>query len=282
MRIALWTPDPLHAAYAENAPPFLGRYRDLLARVGIDAVGVPWSATPPAGIDGSLPLLAWGYHLDPAAWSAALDRWAAAGPVVNGTALLRCNTRKTNLAELARAGVPVVPTVYASRADREALAAAARTLGSGDLVVKPQVSAGGHRTFRLRPGEAPPEVVPDAMIQPFLPAVAGDGELSLFHFGGSPAHAVRKVAGPGEFRVQSHLGGTYAPFDPPADVREAALRALAAAPIPPVYARVDLVRGPDGLPLLMELEAIEPDLYLEHAPDGGLAFAEAVRTVLRA
>jgi hypothetical protein len=261
MRIALLAPDPLHADYAPYAAPFVERYRAVLARGGVEAVPVPWPEAPPPGIDRAIPILAWGYHLDPAGWLRAIDRWAAAVPLVNGAGVLRWNTRKTYLAGLARAGVPVVPTVFAERADVATLAAAARTLGTGDLVVKPQVSGGGHRTVRLRPGESPAEVLPDAMIQPFLPAVGGDGELSLFFFAGRFSHAVRKVAAAGEFRVQAHLGGIYTALEPPADALDVARRALAAAPGPVAYARV---------------EAIEPDLYLDFCPDGGAAWARAI------
>lgn len=289
MRIALLVPDPSDELYAPYAAPYVERYRAVLAAAGVEAVAVPWTASPPPGIEGAVPILAWGYHLQPSAWLAAIDRWAAAVPLVNGAGVLRWNTRKTYLRDLRRLHVPVVPTLFAERVDGAALAEARRTLGTEDVVVKPQVSGAGHRTWRLRPGESPPEAVIDAMIQPFLPEVGGEGELSLFYFGGSPAHAVRKVAAPGEFRVQAHLGGTFTPLEPPEDARTVADIAIhAAAQVLadlgledlPHYARIDLVRGRRAVPLVMEFEAIEPDLYLDFAPDGGRSWAEAIRCSL--
>jgi glutathione synthase/RimK-type ligase-like ATP-grasp enzyme len=279
MKIALLVPDPRDALYAPYATPYFEPYRAQFAGEGVDAIAVPWTGSPPAGIDGAVPMLAWGYHMDPPAWLTAIARWSAV-PLVNSPEVLRWNTRKTYLADLERAGVPIVPTVFAARADAEALAAAARRFGTEDIVVKPQVSAGGHRTVRLRPGEPPAEVVEDAMIQPFQAAVGGDGELSVFFFAGKFSHAVRKVAAAGEFRVQPSYGGRLSRFDPDAGVLATARRALAAAPHLPVYARVDLVRGADGRPLLMELEAIEPDIYLDLAPEGGRAWAKAIRLAL--
>jgi len=276
MKVALLTPDPGDTLYAPYAAPYVERYRAVLAAVGVEAIALPWTASPPPGIAGIVPLVAWGYHLHPAAWRAAIDRWAAAAPMVNAPEVLRWNTRKTYLDDLARAGVPVVPTLFVERADGAALEAAARRFGTGDLVVKPQVSGGGYRTFRLRTGESPADIVEDAMIQPFQPEVGGDGELSVFFFAGVYSHAVRKVAAAGEFRVQPHYGGRLTRFEPDAEVLAAGRRAVAAAPRPPAYARVDLVRGADGVPLLMELEAIEPDLYLDLAPEAGGAWVKAV------
>lgn len=275
MKIALLVPDPRDALYAPYATPYFGPYRALFAGEGVEAIAVPWTESPPAGIDGAVPMLAWGYHMDPPAWLRAIERWSAV-PLVNSPEVLRWNTRKTYLADLERAGIPIVPTVFAARADAESLAAAAREFGTGDLVVKPQISGGGHRTVRLRPGESPSAILPDAMIQPFLPAVGGDGELSVFFFGGAFSHAVRKVAAAGEFRVQPSYGGRLSRFVPDAGVLAAARLVLAAAPHPPAYARIDLVRGADGRPLLMELEAIEPDIYLDLAPEGGIAWARAI------
>ena len=281
MRVALLVPDPADDLYAPYAAPFLAGYVEALAGAGVEGIGVPWNAAPPAGLAGAVPLLAWGYHRDPPGWDRALDRWEAATRLVNAPGVLRWNTRKTYLLDLERAGVDIVPTRFAARADADALADAARAFGTGDLVVKPRISGGGYRTYRIRPGEAPPEVVEDAMIQPFQPAVGGDGEQSVLFLGGRFSHAVRKVAAAGEFRVQQAYGGVFTRFAPPADLAEAAARVMAAAPAPPVYARIDLVRGGDGRPLLMELEAIEPDLYLSLAPEAGPAWAAAIRDALR-
>lgn len=276
MKLAISTPDAREAEYAEYAAAFYERYRAVFARLDVETIASPWTAPLPDGIDALAPMLAWGYHLDVAKWLNSLKAWDARTILVNSAAALRWNTHKTYLTELAKAGVPVIPTVMAARADAATLARAAEELGADELVVKPQVSAAAHRTVRIKRGETPAEILPDAMIQPFLPEVGGDGELSVFYFGGRFSHAVRKVAAEGEFRVQPHYGGTLTVLTPPADVLATAELALAAAPVPVTYARIDLVRGAHGRPLLMEFEAIEPDLYFDLCPDGGLAYAQAV------
>jgi glutathione synthase/RimK-type ligase-like ATP-grasp enzyme len=120
------------------------------------------------------------------------------------------------------------------------------------------------------------------MIQPFIASVQDQGELSIFFFGGERGHAVRKVAAGGDFRVQREYGGAFTLAEPDADQLAVAQAALAAAPELPLYARVDLVRDAAGTPRLMELELVEPDLYLDFAPDAGAAFAARLAQRLRA
>ena len=108
-----------------------------------------------------------------------------------------------------------------------------------------------------------------------LPSVAAEGEYSLLLFDGEFSHAVVKRPKAGDYRVQPHLGGREKACVPPDGAIELAQRALAAAPAETTYARVDLIRGRDGDLKVIELELIEPSLWLEHAPDGA-SFAAAV------
>jgi glutathione synthase/RimK-type ligase-like ATP-grasp enzyme len=105
-----------------------------------------------------------------------------------------------------------------------------------------------------------------AMIQPFLPSLEAEGELSLIYIEGEFSHAVRKRPTPGDFRVQSIWGGTMAPAEAETRHVEVAERALGQLDEPPLYARVDLVTDLDGNPALIELELIEPNLYLSTDP----------------
>jgi glutathione synthase/RimK-type ligase-like ATP-grasp enzyme len=114
------------------------------------------------------------------------------------------------------------------------------------------------------------------LIQPFQKAIEGDGEYSLMLFGGRFSHAIVKRPKAGDFRVQPHLGGRDEPCDPPEGAIDLARTALAAAPAPATYARVDIIRDNDGELRIMELELIEPALFLHHSPDRGAAFASAV------
>lgn len=280
-RIALLTP-AADNPYVRIWRPAYDRLAAALEAGGMDVVARDWREADRVEADAVLPLLAWGYHQAAADWAAMLDTLEAAGTrVLNPVSVLRWNTRKTYLAELDEAGVPTVPTIFVERATQALVDEARQLLGVDELVVKPQVSAGSHQTLRLGIGQ-PLDGGPSgaAMIQPFLPAVAGEGELSLLFFGGVFSHAVGKVAQGGDFRVQPQFGARIGAIRPSDEAMEVAGLALGAMDVAPTYARIDLIRGLDGALRLMELEAIEPDLYLEHAADGGAAFAAAVKRAL--
>jgi glutathione synthase/RimK-type ligase-like ATP-grasp enzyme len=281
MRLLVLTPALDEPRFAAIASIWLDRLSAALEPSGVRLEPRPW--TDPGdldGFDGVTTLLAWGYHQAQPAWDQLLANLADAGvPVVNGVDTLRWNTRKTYLAQLEAAGAPVVPTLFVNALDEAAVEQAHERFGD-EIIVKPQVSGGAFATLRvsrgdafdgLRDGPSGP-----AMLQPFMPAVVGEGELSLLYFNGEFSHAVGKVAQPGDFRVQSQHGGAYGAITPPPEAISAARRVLAAADRNLTYARIDLIRDPKGQLRLMELEAIEPDLYLEHAPDGGAAFARAM------
>lgn len=259
--------------YAAVAPEYLAPYGPAFAGRRLELRPRPWDQGPGDGV-ATLAFFAWGYHLDVARWEAVLAAWPADRLLFNPPALLAWNTRKTYLSELAAQGIPIVPSRF-SPCDSATVTAAFAAFGRDELVAKPQVSGGAWQTVRLKPGDPVPPM-PDAILQPFLPAVGGEGELSFLFIGGIFSHAVRKVAAPGDFRIQPQFGGTLTSFDPdPAD-RALAERVLAAAPAPPLYARIDLIRLPDGQLALMELEAIEPDLYVDHGDDVAGKLADAL------
>ena len=114
------------------------------------------------------------------------------------------------------------------------------------------------------------------IVQPLIEEIATEGEFSLMLFDGEFSHAVVKRPKVGDFRVQPHLGGTTVGCGPPAGGVALAQAALAAAPVKATYARVDMVPDGSGNLMIMELELVEPALFLDHAPDGGTTFARAV------
>ena len=277
MRVAILTPAPdfweaWDWAYDVEAA--------VLQRAGIAVEPRPWSqAGDLTQFDLVMPLVAWGYHAEPARWHELLDQLESEQVrVSNPVPLLRWNSDKRYLAELGQKGVAVIPTRLAERFDEAALAEARSEFG-GELVIKPPVSAsadGAHRLGRHDP-------VPEAsrgramMIQPFLGSVAEEGEYSIMLFGGVFSHSIVKRPKAGDYRVQPHLGGTEQPCAPPPGSVELAKAALAAAPAEATYARVDLIRDGAGELAIIELELIEPSLWLQHAPDKGASFASAVR-----
>lgn len=274
----LFTPDSTWDQFRDVWEARVATYRDLLAPHGIEIEPVSWTDARPTRP--ALALLAWGYHLQPVRWETLLAMWGEDVPLINAPALLKWNSDKRYLDELAGKGVPVVPTRFVGQADADALAEARAAFGAEELVVKPRVSAAASYTSRVGPNDPAPNLA-DAMIQSFVPSVQTTGELSVFFFEGRRAHAVRKVAAPGDFRVQREYGGLFAPAEPSEAERRVAETALASLPTLPFYARVDMVPDAAGAPQVMEIELIEPDLYLDLAPDRGERFAQALARKLK-
>ncbi|MEO8618122.1 MAG: hypothetical protein ABI412_02040 [Sphingomicrobium sp.] len=249
-----------------------------LERGGIAPIARPWTEAGAFDADIVLPLVAWGYHADPSRWHALLDRLEFDGATVaNPVSALRWNSDKKYLIELERNGVATIPTRFVEALDAAAIADAQRDLGA-DLVIKPPVSAAADGIYRIGADDDIPASAlgQPTMIQPFLPSVMNEGEYSILMFDGKFSHAVVKRPKSGDYRVQPHLGGQEQPCTPPDGAIALAEAALAVAPEPVAYARVDMVRGSDGALKVIELELIEPSLWLEHAPDGGASFVAAI------
>lgn len=256
-----------------------------LADAGAEVTPIVWSEPfDAAGFDLVLPLVAWGYHKRFDHWMKVLDRLEEQrARVRNPIPLLRWNGDKNYLAELYERGVPVVPTEVAESLDQGSLATVRAHFGCADLVVKPPVSASAYLTFRIGEGEPIPDPVRGRrmMVQPWLESITKTGEWSLLFFDGELSHALSKVPVAGDFRVQPEHGGIIASCDPPAGAEEVARAALAAAPAPALYARVDLVAGNHGALQVMELELIEPAMWLDQSPEAPKRFADAVFSTAR-
>jgi glutathione synthase/RimK-type ligase-like ATP-grasp enzyme len=277
MRVAILTPAPdfweaWNWAYDVEAA--------VLERAGIAVEPRPWTKVGDlTGFDLVMPLVAWGYHADPQRWHALLDRLDGERVrTLNPVPLLRWNSDKSYLAELGEKGVAVIPTRLVEELNEAALAEARAEYGE-ELVIKPPISASADGTHRLQPHDSLPESSRgrSMMIQPFLRAVAEEGEYSCLLFGGEFSHAIVKRPKAGDYRVQPHLGGTEEPCTAPPGSIELAKAALAAAPAEAAYARVDMVRDGSGALAIIELELIEPSLWLQHAPDKGASFVSAIR-----
>lgn len=239
----------------------------------------------------------WDYHRRWAEFLAWIDRVTAAGArLVNPAPVLRWNGDKRYLGELAAAGVHVVPTAPveppAPGHPAPSLGDVLRARGWDEAVVKPAVSASAHATWRTGLDRAPRDegrfaallgAAPRGLlVQPFVEEVVADGEWSLVFLGSRFSHAVRKQSAAGDFRVQAEFGGRADAAVPPqglaTDARAALVAATRAAGVTDgaiAYARVDGVARAGRL-LLMELECIEPQLYLRTAADAAARLAELV------
>lgn len=221
----------------------------------------------------------WDYHERPDEFRRWLRGAARSTRLRNPLDVVEWNLDKRYLRELAAAGVPTIPTVWCEPGGESEAAAEIDGLGWPDVVVKPVVDLGARNLVRIDSGLVPamlPRFPAATMAQPYLASIVDQGELSLVYLGGELSHALTKRPARGDFRVQPQYGGTHEATDASAEAIEIAERALAAAPGEPLYARIDLIRADDGGLVLIELELIEPALYLDVAPDASPKLARAL------
>ncbi|MBV8638299.1 MAG: hypothetical protein JO322_09455 [Candidatus Eremiobacteraeota bacterium] len=261
----------------------------------VDVIGVPWDAvqTPPR-VDAFVIRSPWNYHLQPDAFMQWIERAATIAPLYNDPAIVRWNAHKQYLFDLEAAGVNIAPTVLCRSAERHDLDTIMRERNWHEVIVKPAVSASSYMTAIvgatphpalqvdelksrfISDGQTHLETIlqtRDALVQPFLPEIFTRGERSLVYLDGVYSHCVQKDAfttGPG--------GGHRADADD--EERAIAERALATLPLRPLYARVDLLRNADGAEHLMELELIDPELYMRYDAQAPRRFAETLVRLL--
>lgn len=264
--------------------------QEALARRGLTSVRVDWA--DPA-VDWSRFRCAvfrttWDYFERFAEFSAWLERAGRLTRLCNRSSTVLWNVDKHYLADLAGRGVRVVPSRFLERGSACSIADVLAGAGWDEAVVKPCVSGAARHTYRVNRRTAAEcrQVVStllaqEAMVvQPFQDDVVRTGEDTLMVFGGRYSHAVRKVAKSGDFRVQDDHGGTVHEYQPTDEQVELAERAVAACRPVPVYGRVDMVRDNDGRPAVMELELIEPELWLRVHPPAAERFAAGLAAFL--
>jgi hypothetical protein len=250
-----------------------------------DDPGVRWSS-----YDRVVIRSCWDYYLRPGEFLGWLERMEREEiPLWNPAPVARGNVDKSYLADLAAAGIPVVPTAFLERGEAVDLGSLLDERGWTDVVIKPSVSASAFRTLRIGRGEAAAartartaqadleEMLGSSrvLIQPFLPEIQTRGEWSLMFLSGEYSHAVLKRPGAGDFRVQAELGGSATLERPSPALIGRARAVVETIPGPWLYARVDGVEI-GGAFTLMELELIEPSLFLAADPRAPARFAEAI------
>ena len=280
-RVALATCLALPDLDEEDAPLI-----PALAEIGIEGVPLVWndSAVDWASYDLVVVRTTWDYPNKIDAFLEWADRVAAVRPLWNSAAMLRWNTDKRYLRELAEGGVPIVPTRWFDRGVTADLAAVVREQGWEDVVLKPVVSAGARRTRLAGPdsmgeGQAflTEQLTQRAMMaQPYVAEVSTAGELSLLYFNGRFSHAVRKIPAAGDFRVQTEHGGRVLSVTPTGAEFAAGQRVLDALRSETLYARVDLLATSDGVLRLLELEVTEPSMFLRWDAAAPGRFAGAI------
>lgn len=216
-----------------------------------------------------------------AEWAMQVDKVTT---LVNPADVIRWNSHKGYLVEMAVRGVPTVPTVLIPGQSMDVTDQLQETVWD-EVVVKPAVDGGARGTYRGRRDDAATAATAerlaakgDVVVQPFVPGIAA-GERSLVFMAGRLSHAVRKVPAAGDYRSQRHLGGTESDHTPDSAEVQVALAAMEVAPGRLSYARVDLVDW-EGSPALMELEVIEPDLFFRGSAARHEAFVTMVQDEL--
>lgn len=257
-------------------------YAEALERRGCRVAGAPWDGPRGAfaGADAVVLRSTWGYFRaldDFKAWTEAM---AAATRLFKSLDLVRWNLRKDYVEKLAAAGVRV-PRSFVVPCEVSAIGRVFDETGWAQAVVKPASGASGHSVELLQCATLAAQVAGLAeearqagvVVQEFLPEIA-EGELSLVYFDGVFSHAIRKRPPPGEFRSNSRYKPTRTAETPRSEITQQGVACLAALPEMPLYARVDgVVR--DGVLIVIEVEVLEPALFMEFDPLSAERFAEA-------
>lgn len=293
MDVALLTDRRFTASTAADGDWYFGNIladdrllQSALAQCGLTSVRVDWA--DPAiewwRFRCAVFRTTWDYFERFAEFSAWLERVERETRLCNVGSTVRWNLDKHYLADLHRLGVPVAPSCYLERGTGQTVAEVLDETGWDEAVVKPCVSGAARHTYRvnrrtaanLQPLLTTLLAQESMLVQPFQADITRTGEDTLMVFGGRYSHAVRKIAKPGDFRVQDDHGGTVHDYRPTREQIELAERTVAACRPVPVYGRVDMMRDNDGRPTVMELELIEPELWLRHHPPAAEAFADGI------
>ncbi len=263
---------------------------DFLTSKGIDITPEVWDnpAVNWQQYDAAIFKSPWDYFDKFEAFRAWLDRVEATGlRTLNPISIIRWNADKHYLLEVEKAGLPIVPTALLKRGVAAELAQYFDLFQTDKLIIKPSVSGGAKNTFVVIKEEAE-QVVPrlqellaaeDFLAQPFVPQIQEEGEWSFLFFNGKYSHCLLKSAKSGDFRVQHFFGGTIQPQEAPAHLLAQAQKMVDQFALNCLYARVDGVVVGEELQL-MELELIEPFLYLHTHPHSLENYYQALKEML--
>lgn len=253
-----------------------------LADEGIRAQRVVWSEAKCPALAACVVRTTWDYVDHLSGFLDWLDDAATRTTVLNDPRLIRWNADKHYLLDLAAKGVTIPATVAVSSGRAPDLGELLRERSWTVAMLKPMVGVGAIGSFVARADDIAPAQAHlegllargDVIVQPYLRSIHHAGEVSIALFDGHPSHAVRKVPAAGDYRAHPYWGATVRPVEPSAAQLAVADAALAATGKMPLYARVDLVELDDGAPAVMELELIEPYLFL--GVESARRFAQAI------
>jgi len=254
-----------------------------MAALGWDVIAVPWRSQPDwDAFDAVYICTPWDYPQFPGEFLRVLETIdASRALLLNELETVRWNLDKSYMKDVEARGDDIVPSSWYDDFAAADVPKFFSAHGVDKAVIKPTLGANAMDTFVLT------NPVSDALletlaktfagrsffVQPFIEGIHDEGEYSLFFFNGELSHAIVKTPKAGDFRVQEEHGAAITPVAPPAGLRDVAVRVFSHIEPLPTYGRGDWVRGPDGRFLLMELELIEPSLYLRTDSGAALRFA---------
>ena len=260
---------------------------DQLAHNGWDARSISWHSKDVDwdAFDLVIVRSTWDYYEAPERFVDVLGQIdASSARLENALDIIVWNLDKTYLKDLQGKGIPVVPTRWGSRLTASGWQDILDQHSSTSFIIKPVISANAKDTFLVNTSRDVSQhqrilqtfAEKKYMVQPFVKSIVEEGEYSLFFFNGAYSHSILKTPKTNDFRVQEEHGGRIVAVHPHSTLIEQALEILQTLPTPLLYARVDLVRIESGDYALMELELIEPSLYLRMDPEAPERFARAI------
>ncbi len=274
-KIGLLTSSALPQLIADEKP-LMAALRDL----GFDPLPVIWST--PVDWESFAAVIVrtpWDYFEQHKDFFQVLEEIHQKTKLINDLSLMKWNSNKKYLLELAAQNIPIVPT-FALSSLAEFYQQTA-THPSQSFVLKPFVSAGSYKTYLWHKNESTDFLnaidfkKEEFMLQPYLSEITTMGEVSFIFIAGVYSHAIRKLPALGDFRVQEDFGGSVGLFHPTELQIQKAQDIVKLLPLVPSYARLDF-SWYQGEFCVMELELIEPELFFRFHPQAGERLAREI------
>ena len=261
-----------------------------LRRLGHVAEFVPWQAAIEwRKYVGVVIRTTWDYQNYLPAFLGVLQEIETQTRLANPLEIVKWNAdKKIYLQDIEKRGGMIVPTIWGDcKIDSGQMQAWFEQLQTDEMVIKPTIGANAQYAFRLKHGAVDAGELSKVfekrsyMVQPFMRGIVEEGEFSLFYFNGEYSHTILKTPKAGDFRVQEERGATIRATKPTADLLATGEKIMQYISPTPLYARVDFVRTDKGEFAVVELELIEPSMYLREAAHAPQMFAEAIDSWLQ-
>jgi glutathione synthase/RimK-type ligase-like ATP-grasp enzyme len=272
--------------YVQNILDEAGFLTEALEKRGFSVIRKAWSDTAVNwfSVDFAVFRTTWDYFDRFDEFTSWLKETSLKCRFINTMSLVKWNIDKHYLLDLQTIGIRIVPTQIHEVGNVQSLDNWMKELKLTDAVLKPAISGAGRHTYRITTDNINEhesilkELLANEamMLQPFMKNVITEGEIALMVIGGKYSHAVKKIAKPGDFRVQDDFGGTVEGFEPSKDLIQFAEDAVKACPELPVYARVDVILDNEEKWALAELELIEPEMWFRLNTKAADLLADAI------